>query len=133
MTTRFASLTVADAMSKDPYCIQSRATLRQAHSLMMSRRVRHLPVLEGQRLVGLVSERDLYLLETLRGVDQDKEPVSEAMTDGPFTARPGTPMREVVREMRRGRYGSAVVVEDGRVLGIFTRTDALRVLENLPA
>jgi acetoin utilization protein AcuB len=131
MTARLASLTVADAMSKEPCCIQSSATLRHAHRLMMTRRVRHLPVLEAQRLVGLVSERDLYLLETLRGVDQDKEPVSEAMTDPPFTVPPQMVVRDVVREMRRGRYGSAVVVQGGRVLGIFTRTDAMRVLEYL--
>jgi len=123
--------TVADAMSKDPCCIQSKATLRQAHRLMATRRVRHLPVLEGERLVGVVSERDLYLLETLRGVDQDKEPVSGAMSEPAFTALPQTPVREVVREMRRKQFGSVLVVQGGRVLGIFTRSDALRILEEL--
>jgi acetoin utilization protein AcuB len=55
---------------------------------MAAHRVRHLPVLEGERLVGVVSERDLYLLETLRGVDQDEEPVSGAMSSIPECAGP---------------------------------------------
>jgi acetoin utilization protein AcuB len=98
---------------------------------MRARHVRHLPVLEGGRLVGVVSERDLYLLETLRGVDPGKEPVSEAMTEQPYAVSPEAKVHDVVREMLGKKYGSAVVVERGKVAGIFTRSDALRALEGL--
>jgi acetoin utilization protein AcuB len=126
---RGSPVKVAAYMSKDPYCIQSDEPLHQAHRLMRGRRVRHLPVLHGQQLLGLVSERDLFLLETLRSVDAAKEPVSEAMTEHPFTVAPDAPVREVVREMREKRYGSVIVLDGGRVAGIFTRSDALRALE----
>jgi acetoin utilization protein AcuB len=98
---------------------------------MQARRIRHLPVLRGTALVGVVSERDLYLLETLRGVNPGKEPVAEAMSEHPFTVSPQADLREVVREMRQKKYGSAIVVEGGAVAGIFTRSDALRSLEEL--
>ena len=122
---------IADLMTADPYCIQRDESLRQAHKLMRMRNVRHLPVLKDEQLVGLVSERDLHLLETLKSVDPAKEPVAEAMTESPFAVAPGARVREVVQEMLQKKYGSAVVVEHGRVIGIFTRSDALRALLKL--
>jgi len=122
---------IIQLMTGDPHCIQSDQSLREAHRLMRACNVRHLPVLEGDLLVGMVSERDLYLLETLRSVDPGKEPVSEAMTDRPYSVGPGAEVRDVVQEMRQRKYGSAIVLEGGRVTGIFTRTDALRALEDL--
>ena len=119
---------VADLMTADPFCIQLDEPLREAHKLMRMRNVRHLPVLKGDQVVGLVSERDLYLLETLKSVDPAKEPVSEAMTESPFAVVPGARVRAVVQEMLANKYGSALVVERGRVIGIFTRSDALRAL-----
>jgi acetoin utilization protein AcuB len=118
---------IAEVMTGDPFCIQQDEPLHQAHRLMRGRRVRHLPVLDGDRLVGILSERDLYLLETVRGVDPAREPVSEAMTEQPYAVGPDTDVDDVVREMLRKKYGSAVVLKGGRVSGIFTRSDALRV------
>ena len=122
---------IRDLMTADPCCIQRNEPLRNAHRLMRVRKVRHLPVLNGGQLVGLVSERDLFLLETVRSVDPEKEPVEEAMTERPFAVSPETSVRQVVDEMLSHRYGSAVVVERGGVVGIFTRADALRALRNL--
>ena len=122
---------IRELMTADPCCIQREEPLRNAHRLMRVRKVRHLPVLHGEHLVGLVSERDLFLLETVRSVDPEKEPVEEAMTEDPFAVAPDANVREVLEEMLAKRYGSAVVVERGRVVGIFTRADALRALHQL--
>lgn len=122
---------IRELMTADPCCIQREEPLRNAHRLMRVRKVRHLPVLHGEQLVGLVSERDLFLLETVRSVDPEKEPVEEAMTEDPFAVAPDANVREVLEEMLAKRYGSAVVVERGRVVGIFTRADALRALHQL--
>lgn len=126
---RGAVVIVAKLMTKDPQCIQRDEPLRQAHRLMRHYRVRHLPVLDGDELVGLLSERDLYLLETSRGVNPCTEPVSEAMTEQPYCVPPDAEIVGVVREMRKQKYGSAVIVERRLVVGIFTRSDALRALE----
>jgi acetoin utilization protein AcuB len=121
---------VRDYMTADPICIGQGETVRAAHKLMRAHGVRHLPVLEGARLVGVVSQRDLYLLETLGRVDADREPVSQAMSDPPFTVEADTPLAQVVSAMRVQKLGSAVVLDGGRLAGIFTTNDALRALED---
>jgi acetoin utilization protein AcuB len=76
----------------------------------------------------MVSQRDLYLLETLRGVDAACDTVAEAMSNEPYTTSPDAPLDDVAREMAEHRYGAAVVVADARVVGVFTTIDALRAL-----
>lgn len=118
-------------MTVGPQVVSVRQSIAQAHQLMREKGVRHLPVVDGARLVGVVSQRDLYLLETLKGVDPATETVEEAMTRDPFTVRPETPLDEVAQAMADGKYGSAVVVDKGAVIGVFTTVDALRALASL--
>jgi acetoin utilization protein AcuB len=121
-------LTVQNFMTLGAVVIGSDGTLAEAHAVMRARGIRHLPVVDGGRLVGVVSQRDLYLLETLRGVDREAERVREAMTPDPFTAAPDAPLDEVAARMAEHKYGSAVVVDRGSVIGVFTTIDALRAL-----
>jgi acetoin utilization protein AcuB len=121
-------LSVGDYMSTPVHCVQRDETLVVAHRLMREHGIRHLPVLVGDRLIGILSERDLHLIETLRSVDPRTEQVSEAMTEEPFTVSPTVSLAHVAQLMFANRYGSAVVVEHGAVVGIFTTMDALRAL-----
>jgi CBS domain-containing protein len=123
--------TVDRFMTKNPVAISSDRTLAEAHRLMRDKGIRHLPVIDDGRLVGLVSQRDLYLLETLQGVDPDEERVEEAMTDEPFTVRSDAALEEVATAMADNKYGSALVVDAGSVVGLFTTVDALRALAQL--
>jgi acetoin utilization protein AcuB len=92
---------------------------------------RHLPVLDKGELVGMVSLRDLRFIDTLEDIDRDHVTVEEAMTPDPFAVSPDAPLAWVAEVMAGDKYGSAVVVEEGRVIGIFTTIDALRVLSAL--
>ncbi len=123
-----ARQTVQRHMTLRPQVISSRHTLAQAHQLMRERNIRHLPVVDDGRLVGVVSQRDLYLLETLRAVDPASETVKEAMSREPFAVRPDAPLDDVALAMAERKYGSAVVVDQGVVVGLFTTVDALRAL-----
>ncbi len=123
--------TVGRYMTGMPHLIQRHESLLAAHRAMREHRIRHLPVLHGRRLVGIVSDRDLHLVETLRDVDPRVVRVDEAMTPEPFTVGPGASLLRVARSMARGKYGSAIVMERGRVVGIFTTTDALDALAGL--
>lgn len=123
-----ARLTIRRFMTSGPHSITSQHTLAEAHRVMRERGIRHLPVIDGGRLQGVVSQRDLYLLETLRGVELARERVEEAMSDEPYVVPPDAPLDEVAEAMASRRHGSALVVERAEVVGIFTSTDALRAL-----
>ena len=123
-----ARQTVQRHMTLSPQVISSGHTLAQAHQVMRERNIRHLPVVDDGRLVGVVSQRDLYLLETLKGVDPGSETVKEAMSPEPFAVRPDAPLDDVALAMAERKYGSAVVVDQGVVVGVFTTVDALRAL-----
>jgi acetoin utilization protein AcuB len=118
-------------MTPSPHTIGRAQSLGQAHKMMRSHHIRHLPVLDGGALVGVLSDRDLHLIETLRDVDADKVIVEEAMTPVVYKVSPEAPLDEVVREMAQHKYGSAIVEDQGKVVGVFTTVDALDALADL--
>ena len=128
---RSTSITVADHMTAAPHCIGMDQPLERAAERMTQLGVRHLPVLEGGQLVGMLSERDISLLRTAAPEHVVKLRVEEAMSGVPYCVEPATPLGDVARHMAVRKLGSAVVVEHGRVIGVFTTTDALQVLAAL--
>jgi acetoin utilization protein AcuB len=131
-TTRSAAarpqLFVRDFMTAVPHTIGRTQSLASAQEKMRAYGVRHLPVLEGGRLAGVLSQRDAYFVETLRDVDPEAVRVEEAMSVEVYTVTPDTPLAEVAAAMADHKYGCAVVVERTHVVGIFTVIDALRAL-----
>ncbi len=119
---------VRSFMTPTPHTIGQTQPLARAHERMRSQGVRHLPVLEAGKLVGILSHRDALFVETLRDVDPEKVPVEDAMSTDVYTVRPDTPLSEVLSAMAEHKYGCTVVGDAAHVLGIFTTTDALRVL-----
>ena len=134
------SLRVRHIMSTAPLTVAPDVSVHQAHSLMQARQIRHLPVLDEGRLVGLVSDRDIrlvlpspatslagwevrHLLATLT--------VGEIMTRFVVTTTPDTPVAEAVRRLLGHKIGALPVVEDCHVVGILTHTDVLRAFLRL--
>lgn len=107
--------------------------LARAHEIMRTHHIRHLPVLDRGVLVGIVTDRDLRFIETLREVDPALVAVEEAMTPEPYFVAPSTPLRDVVAEMASHKYGCAVVMDRAKVVGMFTTTDALKALATVLA
>ena len=118
-------------MTPSPHTIGVERTLADAQRIMRDNRIRHLPVMGEGKLVGIVTERDLHLLETLRGVDVNETTVEEAMSPDVFAVQPNTHVANVAKVMAEHKYGSAVVTRGGEVLGIFTAVDGLRILADL--
>jgi acetoin utilization protein AcuB len=118
-------------MTTQPHTIGSDQSIAKAASLMSEFGIRHLPVLCGGRLLGVLSDRDVKLIESFRDVDAAKTNVEEAMTEQPYTVDPDTALDEVVRTMAEKKYGSAVVMQNHKVVGIFTTVDACRALAEL--
>jgi acetoin utilization protein AcuB len=128
---RHATDPIREYMTPTVHTVDLETTLPEARRLMQSHGVRHLPVIDGTKLVGLVSQRDIVALESCPWVDTSKVSVHDAMAEVPYAVSPDTPLREVVQVMAENKYGSAVVVEHGTVRGIFTTIDAMSVLSAL--
>ena len=118
-------------MTTSPHTIGEDQPMTVAHRMMREHRIRHLPVLRGAKIVGVVSDRDLNMVETLKDVDPDKVTVSEAMSQDPYLVSPDAALDEVVSTMAKSKLGSAVVTQHDKVVGIFTTVDACRAFADL--
>lgn len=117
---------IQKVMTKLPRTIGHDIPVIRAEALMRSEGFRHLPVLDGGRLVGILSDRDITLAAAL---GDSKMKVADVMMPDPYVARPDYALDRVVMEMAERKIGSAVVQqENGTVVGIFTAVDGLRVL-----
>ena len=123
--------TVSRFMTKSPYTIGINATLSEARERMDQQGIRHLPVLDAGALVGLLSQRDIQLLETFKDVDAKEVKVEEAMSQDVLSVAPQASLAEVAKKMAERKCGSAVVERKGDVVGIFTTIDALNALHSL--
>lgn len=130
------STTVSEVMSKVPITITGDLSLADALERMRDHDIRHLPVLEGGKLAGIVSERDIAIVSGAPGVKPGKMSISQAMqgpgfaqmSDKPFTCAPSDSLKSVTTTMLEHKFGSVVVVEGETVVGMYTTTDALREL-----
>lgn len=123
-------LRVRDVMSTSPVSIPHDLTLEDAAQRMFEHDIRHLPVLEGSHVVGLVSARDIAMLDSIPNVDRNKVMIEQAMTQGAHTCGPDEPLVDLIRVMVDQKKGSAVVMEGGKLVGIVTTIDALALLMN---
>jgi acetoin utilization protein AcuB len=123
--------TVQKYMTTSPHSIGVEQTLAKAHTMMRDHGIRHLPVLHGGALKGMLTERDLRLVESLAGVDPTQVKVEDAMSSVVYSVGPDTPLDEVVSTMGEHKYGSAVVMQNEKVVGIFTTVDVCKALAEL--
>jgi CBS domain-containing protein len=128
---------VREHMTPNPITVDVTTSVAKAHRIMREKGVRHLPVLNENILVGMVTSNDImeaasqdsnrlnifepnYLLAAL--------PVEELMTPDPVTIAPDDPVLEAADLMFQHDIGSLPVVEDGRLIGIITETDIFHLV-----
>jgi acetoin utilization protein AcuB len=121
-------LFVEKFMTKFPHTIGVDQPLVQAEKMMRQYGVHHLPVLDGGHLVGILSDRDIKLVETLPDVNPEEVKVEEAYTPDPIQVSPMSSLSEVSEKMLKNRAGSVLVTDHGKLVGIFTWMDALKAL-----
>jgi acetoin utilization protein AcuB len=131
MSRHPARRAISEFMTPSPHSIGAEQSLDTAHRMMRSHAIRHLPVLEAGKLVGLLSQRDLYLIEALDKLDTTNVRVDEAMSQDTYVVGPTAPLEEVARVMADKKIGCAVVIDHAKIVGVFTTIDALRALADL--
>ena len=126
-------LLVKDSMTREVVALPPQSTAGEALALCRERRIRHLPVLEGDRLVGIVSDRDLRSATPALGDPARAEAlgrilVHEVMAREVATAHPDDPIEEAANAMRERKIGCLPVVEGGALVGMVTSSDVMEAL-----
>ncbi len=123
--------TVTDLVSRPPITAQVTATIREAARIMADSAVSSLLLLDGPRLAGIVTDRDLRTRVVAAGTDPG-QPVSTIMTPGPVTASANALAFEVLMEMTSRNIHHLPVVRDGEPIGVVTTTDLTRLEQHNP-
>jgi acetoin utilization protein AcuB len=121
---------VRDIMTRPAVAISADITLEDAYRTMREKGIRHLPVLDGERLVGVITDRDLRLATSALTPSPFPPgcPVSTVMSRDLLTADPADPVEDAARTMRENKVGCLPIVDDGRLVGIITGLDLLDAL-----
>ena len=131
---------VRDIMTTDLTTLREDEALLDATLVFARASFRHVPILSGEQLVGLVTERDLkhYTPSILSGIPPEEynrlmetTPLSKIMTRDPLTIEPGKTVYEAAQILFDRRIGCLPVVENGQLKGIVTTTDMLNLLLHL--
>ena len=138
--TRPSVMRVRDLMQCEVVTLGMTDALDLADDIMRLGRIRHLPVVLGDALVGIVSQRDLFraaassLLQLRRKAEQQwlaSIPVVTVMTPTVVTIGPDASIRSAVELMLAHRIGCLAVVEDGKLIGLLSETDCMRHLAHV--
>ncbi len=129
-------LRVRDAMTQDVVTVGPEESAARAWGLCRERNIRHLPVVEGGRLVGIVSDRDLRDLSPPRDTaDQENTlgwvQIRDMMSTGVVTAHPLDTIEHAAKVIYENRFNCLPVVADDEIVGIITSSDLVRTLVEL--
>lgn len=118
---------VREIMKAPPITVAEVDKLGDAMRLMMKHHIRHLPVTRGDRLCGILSERDILHYRAVTSFREDwwRAPVTAAMVESVQTAGPDDSLTEVAGRLAVSRIGALPIVEHGTLRGLVTVTDVL--------
>ncbi|MDQ3303858.1 MAG: CBS and ACT domain-containing protein, partial [Actinomycetota bacterium] len=129
-------LLVRDWMAREVVTVETRTTAAEALALCRKHGIRHLPVLEGGRLIGVISDRDLRsatpaLGDPSRAEVLERIRVGDEMLRDVVTARPEDPVEDAAAAMYEGNIGCLPVVDGDDLVGIVTSSNLMRALAQL--
>jgi acetoin utilization protein AcuB len=120
---------VREWMIRDPVTVSRDEDVRKCVNLMTEHSIRHLPVVEDERLVGFVTESDLREVSAISSLDE--MPIEDFMVKDPITVTPNTDIEDAAKLIYYHKIGGLPVVEDEEIVGIITVVDLLEVFIEL--
>ncbi|RMG39691.1 MAG: CBS domain-containing protein [Candidatus Dadabacteria bacterium] len=125
------TIKIKDVMTPDPHTIAVDQTLKKAKEVMKQHGIRHLPVRDGEKLTGIITERDINFGLAIELKHDYELLVSDVVLPDPYTVTPDTPLAEVAEHMARDYIGSTLILDGEKLVGIFTTVDACRALAKI--
>lgn len=122
---------ISKYMTVVPKTISIDESMAQAEALMKEHHIRHLPVMQGHDLVGVISERDVQLIKSFQDANPKEIKVRSAYKANPYKTKPEAGLDQVCDEMASHKFGCALIVDNNKLVGIFTWIDALRAMSQL--
>lgn len=119
---------IKDVMTPSPHTIGIEQTISKAEEMMNEFHIRHLPVLHGGKPVGVISSRDILLIKAYPELNPEETTLEEACSADPYMVAPAEKLSTVCQQMSENKYGCTLIVENEKVVGIFSWVDALKVL-----
>ncbi len=128
---------IKDVMTKNPITVNPDTLVLKAQKLMKDKGIQRLPVVDKDRLVGIVTKYDLLEAVPIKGTSANlydlnivlsQMKVKDLMKKNPITVTPYTPVEDALRIGQEEKIGSFPVVEDGKLVGIATESDIVRFL-----
>lgn len=128
-------ITVKEIMISSPVTLNREDMLGVADDIMTLGRIRHIPILEGKRVVGVLSQRDLFRSALVKAMGlkpgEQKDllkalPIREVMSTPVISVVPGATIKQAARLMMERKIGCLPVLEEGALVGLVTETDILR-------
>ena len=118
---------VREIMKPQPITATEATRLGEALQTMMEHRIRHLPIVRGERLCGILSERDIMHYRAVTAFREDwwRAPATAAMIASVQTAGPDDSLTEVAGRLADSRIGALPIVDGGKLLGLVTVVDVL--------
>jgi len=117
---------VRELMTKDPATVDSGATLGEVAMLMKQRDCGSIPVVEGGRLIGIVTDRDIVIRAVAAGKDPKTLRVNEVMSADPVTVGPNEDIKQAEKVMADRQIRRLPVVDDGALVGIVVTAQIAR-------
>ena len=121
-------LQIQTVMSHFPHAIGVDQPTSVAEKMMEEHNIRHLPVQDTGRLIGVVTSRDIDFARARDAGEMEHAFVRDIFTNEPYIVEPTTPISAVARHMAHEHIGCALIAEAGKLLGVFTTVDACRTL-----
>ncbi len=123
----FEDIIVEEYTTPSPLTVDELTNITEVAELMLANGVRHIPVKSRDKVIGILSERDLKMFSNTEYAK--KFTAKDLMTEEPFEVMYNTPLVDVAFKLSEKKIGSAIVTdESGTLMGIFTVTDALNAL-----
>lgn len=129
---------ISSIMTKKVLTLSTKDNLVTAESLFKKNKIRHIPIVENDKIIGMLSYTDLLRISFADAVDEDEQTIEttvydmfsieQVMVSNVVTVKPGNTIKEIAEILAKKEFHALPVVENNKLVGIITTTDLIKYL-----